>query len=205
MVKAIVHDRDGGVCVRCGSDRDLTIHHRVNRGMGGAREPWINQAHNLLLSSPVRSEQRQEAYSTFLAAWDQAEKNFDGLVDSWEEESSIAREVEWHSGDGWESLGLDWARQTHEVEQSVTGPLEAIYLLGPDEVQQRVGNMASALANMRGLLMGIPRLAEQGSADSAWQEHPRLKVAMIEARARFLDASRAVLQTAPDTGRKWFR
>ncbi|WP_331758856.1 hypothetical protein OH782_42450 (plasmid) [Streptomyces sp. NBC_01544] len=149
--------------------------------------------------------QRQEAYSTFLAAWDQAEKNFDGLVNSWEEESSIAREVEWHSGDGWESLGLDWARQTHESEQSVTGPLEAIYLLGPDEVQQRVGNMASALANMRGLLMGIPRLAEQGSADSAWQEHPRLKVAMIEARARFLDASRAVLQTAPDTGRKWFR
>ncbi|WP_208874801.1 hypothetical protein [Streptomyces sp. PBH53] len=27
----------------------LTIHHRVNRGMGGAREPFINQAHNLLL------------------------------------------------------------------------------------------------------------------------------------------------------------
>ncbi|MCX5182600.1 HNH endonuclease [Streptomyces sp. NBC_00268] len=53
VVKAIVHDRDGGVCVRCGSDRDLAIHHRVNRGMGGAREPWINQAHNLLTACTV--------------------------------------------------------------------------------------------------------------------------------------------------------
>ena len=49
VVKAIVYDRDGGACVRCGGRQDLTIHHRVNRGMGGAREEWINQAHNLLL------------------------------------------------------------------------------------------------------------------------------------------------------------
>ncbi|MFC9280886.1 HNH endonuclease [Streptomyces collinus] len=48
VVKGIVFDRDGGACVRCGTREALTIHHRVNRGMGGAREPWINQAHNLL-------------------------------------------------------------------------------------------------------------------------------------------------------------
>ncbi|NEA53539.1 HNH endonuclease [Streptomyces sp. SID13666] len=48
VVRALVHDRDGGRCVRCASTRDLTIHHRVNRGMGGAREEWINQAQNLL-------------------------------------------------------------------------------------------------------------------------------------------------------------
>ncbi|MET8696894.1 hypothetical protein ABZV65_30640 [Streptomyces bauhiniae] len=48
VVKAIVYDRDGGACVRCGARHDLTFHHRVNRGMGGAREAWINQAHNLL-------------------------------------------------------------------------------------------------------------------------------------------------------------
>ncbi|MET8717396.1 HNH endonuclease signature motif containing protein [Streptomyces sp. NPDC004735] len=53
VVRAIVFDRDGGACVRCGSFQDLTIHHRVNRGMGGAREPWINQAHNLLLVCTV--------------------------------------------------------------------------------------------------------------------------------------------------------
>jgi hypothetical protein len=47
-VRALVYARDKGVCVRCTKSRDLTIHHRVNRGMGGAREPWINQAHNLL-------------------------------------------------------------------------------------------------------------------------------------------------------------
>ncbi len=53
VVRAIVHDRDGGACVRCGSTHNLTIHHRVNRGMGGAREPWINQPHNLLLVCTV--------------------------------------------------------------------------------------------------------------------------------------------------------
>ncbi|MFJ4988809.1 HNH endonuclease signature motif containing protein [Streptomyces sp. NPDC088732] len=53
VVRALVYDRDGGACVRCASRQDLTIHHRVNRGMGGAREPWINQAHNLLLTCTV--------------------------------------------------------------------------------------------------------------------------------------------------------
>jgi 5-methylcytosine-specific restriction protein A len=48
-VRALVHARDGGRCARCNTPRNLTIHHRVNRGMGGAREEWINQAHNLLL------------------------------------------------------------------------------------------------------------------------------------------------------------
>lgn len=43
-LKPHVFDRDGGACVRCGARESLTVHHRVNRGMGGAREPWINQA-----------------------------------------------------------------------------------------------------------------------------------------------------------------
>ncbi|MFE7567754.1 HNH endonuclease [Streptomyces sp. NPDC057539] len=47
-VRDLIHERDGGRCVRCGSTHRLTFHHRVNRGKGGAREPWINQAHNLL-------------------------------------------------------------------------------------------------------------------------------------------------------------
>ncbi|MFJ7004211.1 HNH endonuclease [Streptomyces albidoflavus] len=52
-VKNLVYERDGGRCVRCGTTEELTIHHRVNRGMGGAREPWINQAHNLLLACTI--------------------------------------------------------------------------------------------------------------------------------------------------------
>ncbi|MER5301362.1 HNH endonuclease signature motif containing protein [Streptomyces lasiicapitis] len=52
-VRDLVYQRDGGCCVRCGSVHRLTIHHRVNRGMGGARESWINQAHNLLLACEV--------------------------------------------------------------------------------------------------------------------------------------------------------
>lgn len=53
VVRTIVFNRDGGACVRCASSQALTVHHRVNRGMGGAREPWINQAHNLLLVCTV--------------------------------------------------------------------------------------------------------------------------------------------------------
>ncbi|MGW0631978.1 HNH endonuclease [Streptomyces sp. NPDC002758] len=52
-MRAIVYARDGGTCVRCGGHQDLTIHHRVNRDMGGDREEWINQAHNLLLVCTV--------------------------------------------------------------------------------------------------------------------------------------------------------
>ncbi|MFG2141894.1 HNH endonuclease [Streptomyces sp. NPDC048650] len=48
-VRELVYQRDGGRCVRCGSVDRLTVHHRVNRGMGGAREQWINQPPNLLL------------------------------------------------------------------------------------------------------------------------------------------------------------
>lgn len=67
-VRALVYDRDGGACVRCGSSVNLTIHHRVNRGMGGAREPWINQAHNLLLVCTVCNswfeDNPRESYQT---------------------------------------------------------------------------------------------------------------------------------------------
>jgi hypothetical protein len=48
-VRQTVHTRDGGRCVRCDSPQSLTIHHRVNRGMGSSREEWINQPQNLLL------------------------------------------------------------------------------------------------------------------------------------------------------------
>ncbi|MFF0481924.1 HNH endonuclease [Streptomyces sp. NPDC004435] len=48
-VKDLVHQRDGGRCVRCERAYGLTIHHRVNRGMGGAREGWVNEPQNLLL------------------------------------------------------------------------------------------------------------------------------------------------------------
>ncbi|MEW1657901.1 hypothetical protein [Streptomyces sp. NPDC093707] len=47
-VRATVFERDKHRCVRCGSGRSLTIHHRVNRGMGSSREEWINRPQNLL-------------------------------------------------------------------------------------------------------------------------------------------------------------
>ncbi|GAA2428242.1 hypothetical protein [Streptomyces coeruleofuscus] len=53
LAKALIHDRDDDACVRCRTWQDLTVHHRVNKGMGRAREPWINQAHNLLTACPT--------------------------------------------------------------------------------------------------------------------------------------------------------
>ncbi|MEK8174222.1 hypothetical protein NKH77_50315 [Streptomyces sp. M19] len=38
-VSDLVYRRDGGRCARCGSLYQLTVHHRVNRGMGGRGSP----------------------------------------------------------------------------------------------------------------------------------------------------------------------
>ncbi|MFZ3557156.1 HNH endonuclease [Streptomyces sp. BH055] len=70
VVKALVYDRDGGQCVRCAANHDLTIHHRVNRGMGGAREPWINEAHNLLLvCTRCNSWFEDHPHESYAAGW----------------------------------------------------------------------------------------------------------------------------------------
>jgi hypothetical protein len=47
-VVEIVRVRDGYACVRCGRGGQLTTQHRVARGMGGTREPWVNQPANLI-------------------------------------------------------------------------------------------------------------------------------------------------------------
>lgn len=69
-VRDLVHERDGGRCVRCGSAHRLTIHHRVNRGMGGAKEPWINQAPNLLLAcEPCNGWFEDNPMPSYAAGW----------------------------------------------------------------------------------------------------------------------------------------
>ncbi|MFJ5121902.1 HNH endonuclease [Kitasatospora sp. NPDC088548] len=47
-MRALVYQRDGHRCVRCGTSQSLTIQHRTNRAMGGSTDPAINQAPNLL-------------------------------------------------------------------------------------------------------------------------------------------------------------
>lgn len=47
-VRELVFARDGHRCVRCGTDQQLTMQHRVNRAMGGSSDPRINAATNLL-------------------------------------------------------------------------------------------------------------------------------------------------------------
>lgn len=45
---ASVRYRDIGLCVRCGTPDNLTTHHRKPRGMGGTKDPAINDLANLL-------------------------------------------------------------------------------------------------------------------------------------------------------------
>ena len=46
-VIARVWERDGGKCWHCGGTENLTIQHRVNRGMGGSKK--LDRASNLIL------------------------------------------------------------------------------------------------------------------------------------------------------------
>ena len=53
-VRALVVERDAETCVRCGvtiaaKGIGQSVHHRKARGMGGSRDPRINQPANLLL------------------------------------------------------------------------------------------------------------------------------------------------------------
>lgn len=43
-----VRGRDSWCCARCGTADQLTTQHRVARGMGGTRVPWINLPANLI-------------------------------------------------------------------------------------------------------------------------------------------------------------
>lgn len=40
--------RDGNRCLHCGTSDRLSIQHRVNRGMGGSKDPRIHAPSNLL-------------------------------------------------------------------------------------------------------------------------------------------------------------
>lgn len=51
-VRSLVLDRDDHSCVSCGAvlvGRPYSLQHRVARGMGGSRQPWINSPVNLLV------------------------------------------------------------------------------------------------------------------------------------------------------------
>lgn len=47
--KRLVNERDGGLCVRCGSEA-TDIHHRTPRGMGGSSDPETNYSPANLVS-----------------------------------------------------------------------------------------------------------------------------------------------------------
>lgn len=36
-IRTSIYERDGNFCVACGTQNELTIHHRVNRGSGGSK------------------------------------------------------------------------------------------------------------------------------------------------------------------------
>lgn len=53
LTRRLVLERDGRACVSCGRPVDVSagrysLHHRVARGMGGSKAPWINLPGNVL-------------------------------------------------------------------------------------------------------------------------------------------------------------
>lgn len=46
--EALVAERSGGMCEICGQEHATEYHHRVPRGMGGTKDPRVNQASSLL-------------------------------------------------------------------------------------------------------------------------------------------------------------
>jgi len=47
-IKGLIHKRDQGICWHCGTDVDVTIHHRQNRGMGGKKTEVADRPSNLI-------------------------------------------------------------------------------------------------------------------------------------------------------------
>lgn len=47
LIKKRIYQRDKGVCWHCGTDENITIHHRINRGMGGSK--MLDMPSNLVL------------------------------------------------------------------------------------------------------------------------------------------------------------
>lgn len=43
-----VHERSGYLCEKCGQRRAEEVHHRLGKGMGGSRLPWVHMAGALL-------------------------------------------------------------------------------------------------------------------------------------------------------------
>jgi len=47
-IKGLIRYRDDGICWHCGTDVDVTIHHRQNRGMGGKAKFIADRPSNLI-------------------------------------------------------------------------------------------------------------------------------------------------------------
>ena len=91
-VKKLIRERDQ-YCWHCGSDTDLVIHHRRNRGSGGSKNPEINQPSNLMLicwywnqaiESHYQSAEWSRMWGHKIASWqDYSHPVFDRYAMGW--------------------------------------------------------------------------------------------------------------------------
>lgn len=91
-VKKLIRERDQW-CWHCGSDTDLVIHHRRNRGSGGSKAPGINEPQNLMLvcwewnlamESHFQSAELSRMWGHKVASWEPFDKPvFDRYAFEW--------------------------------------------------------------------------------------------------------------------------
>jgi hypothetical protein len=122
-VRQTVYDRDGNVCVASGFMRpcygDLTIQHRVGRGMGGSAEydtspVWLLSlcwGHNVLETENAPARMAYRAYGWSVSRW---------VVESWDIEA-----VPVCYFDGWYKLVQDG--RTPITEKVAAEMMGAIY------------------------------------------------------------------------------
>lgn len=75
--RSLVYQRDEQLCVACGTDQDMTLQHRANRGMGGSKSRdrvenlvCMCSHHNQLLEMDAEFAQRGRRLGWKLNSWD---------------------------------------------------------------------------------------------------------------------------------------
>lgn len=104
-VKNLIRERDQW-CWHCGTDSDLVIHHRKNRGSGGSKNPEINLASNLILvcwawndamEAHYQSGEWARGWGHKLASWqDYSLPCFDRYAMTWYVLDNDGGKKEWH-------------------------------------------------------------------------------------------------------------
>jgi len=146
--------------------------------------------------------QRQEAYVQFLDVWDGAMRAFEVILEESDQRKQLARyEDEQRNVDGWGNLAEEIFGEVEQISGPVNEALERVRLLGPESLEKAAVNLEDALKGLGGAMRA-------GTGEGSWPKYDfwdEVKRNATECRREFFDLSRAVIRTAPDTGRRQAR